>query len=1014
MNSVPLVLATEPALVVYLVGLALSIGLAVASAALAKRNKTDPNQPIPTTVLQGGYVPRVIGRRRIAPLVAAVGHRRVSSQRSGSGKNKGPRILTYYEDAVHMLCVGPAYAIHRIWVDGAEATAWAGSINRTTTPSGSFVPFGATGGFYVYWGDEEQDPNSVFSSLCEEADPSSGGVDSGFPFFCYLVWQTITLGPQPIWPQIEYEVEVRPQPLTLVDQVREVAYTPYLFSDPDYSVPTDGVVTLSKEATFEVAEAGIYEGTVELPPESPSPSVEPSVGFGSNHCRIYVTEPQVPYETYSGDITSVVVKLIGPSAQEIELLNETALGEVKWFDNQVLPTGWQAVNVNPLSGQYYSFCKELDVASVDFDEAGTWTLRVEITSDFTGPPPGDHGEPNHLAVVGVLDLVPQGAAGPPADSWIESGDRIGANPADTFYELLVQPFPHGIGVDPTDLDLSSLAAWHDLAIVEDAELPCNVYAARGEEAGNILGQIASDHGMFLSWNPNPDCGHFVFQPVRSGLDPIAIPAEANVGTKPEVETPLLFQPFDKINFTYPDKERDYKQTVVGVGDDAQSQLLEVQRTEESPIYTATDYDTARQLAEVKSQEDLPGNVGYKLDLNRDSWRLWPGLTIDVSAIDTDLEGGLILMEVHDEQLTAKSELVAVANNYDVAVSAYAGSSPPSSPGGGSEPPVADVVARLFEIPNVLLQTRQTRVCTPRVRGSESVLGANVYLSSDGTTYEINQQVSELYVGFTLVDAIALGDPYEIDSGPVATLQGTDQDELEDLSTLPAEWRRGRQALLIGSELFFVQRVVPYNSAGTQFRLMGLIRARLGTRKGAHAIGAQAYMFPLADVADIGDSRISPGVTLYAKPAPYGAGGELSLDDVTARTMTVRGNGLVPEPVTCLRVTAPTKLVNVYRTGDDVSLAWSWSDFSVPGTGAGMQGYGAASGQAPVYGTFEVRVYDAMDVLVRTEDVGTTPSWTYDNADLQADLGGETDFRVEVRNINGGFRSEAVELEVTFE
>ena len=80
----------------------------------------------------------------------------------------------------------------------------------------------------------------------------------------------------------------------------------------------------------------------------------------------------------------------------------------------------------------------------------------------------------------------------------------------------------------------------------------------------------------------------------------------------------------------------------------------------------------------------------------------------------------------------------------------------------------------------------------------------------------------------------------------------------------------------------------------------------------------------------------------------------------------------------------------------------------------MQGAGVGTGVSPVYGTFEGRVYDDMDVLVATYDLGTTPEWTYDNADLQTDLGGETDFRLEVYNINGGFRSEPTELLITFQ
>lgn len=1005
MIDMPLLLAVDGGTIaVYLIGLALSVGLAVAAQALQKRGKRDPNQPIPTQVLQGGFIPRVIGRRRIAPTVLALGARYVQKSGGGSGKNKAPSTYNFYESAWHGLCVGPAYAIRRIWIDGVPAV-WGGTITRETTPSGSFVPVG-TSGFYVYWGDEVQPASSLVDGLIALNDSTlPNGTGSGWPFLCYVAWQAVNLGTQPIWPQIEYEVEVRIQPNSFND-IRDFAATPYLLADGDLVTPGTEEVTFFAEQEIEFEETGTWTGDNVAPAEG---SVISPPSTGSNVVRIFTRPPDFPILTWSGTVSDITVKLIGPSAQEIVLFQESPAGILYNGSVQNFGMDWTGMDLD-ISSWPNSFYADLDVAAVDVDEIGTWTLRVEITSDFAvGVPAG--GAANYLALGAVLDLQPPSATNAPAGSWIEDGDQIGANPADLFKELLCQPFPHGAGADESHLDTTSFTAWHDAALAD--VLPANVFAANGELAEDVLAQILSDHGYFLSYNPNEGCGEFLAQPIRSGMTPLVVAAEQNVGSKPEVETPLLEQPFDRVIFTFPDKNRDYAETAIVVDEDGQASLIEVQKAVKSPLYTATDYTTARVLAETKSQEDLPGNTGFKLELNRDANMLWPGLSIRIDEIDPEQEAVLKILEVKDQQNTKKIEVTAVEDNYEAAVSAYVGTEPPQGGSANTSTPTADTVAALFEVPTVLLQTRQTRVIVMRVRGSEQVTGSAIYFSQNGTSYQFNSRVQDVFAGGTLDAELPATDPFVIDQGPVITAQ-LDIDQVEDLTGNDADWRAGRQVAVIGDELFFVKRIVP--TAVNKYRLEGLIRARLGTARASHAVNAQVYIFSLTSATDLSDTKIVPGQTLYCKPAPFTPFGELSLSAVTARTKTIRGNGVVPDPVSALRITGPVRGVAVYHTGDDVVFEWGYTNFEVPGTGAGLYAWDLGAGVAPAYGTFEVIVRDAGNNVVATygaADGVTSTGWTYANATLLGDLGGETNFSIEVRNVNGGFRSAAKTMQVTF-
>lgn len=218
-------------------------------------------------------------------------------------------------------------------------------------------------------------------------------------------------------------------------------------------------------------------------------------------------------------------------------------------------------------------------------------------------------------------------------------------------------------------------------------------------------------------------------------------------------------------------------------------------------------------------------------------------------------------------------------------------------------------------------------------------------------------------------------------------------------------------MVVGEEVTFLQKLTPVTPPD-QWRADGVIRARFDTQKASHPAGTKVYIFTLTDLALIQDARIGPGVELSIKTQPGTPNGAVDPADVTEVTKTLLGKGVVPQRVASLRVVSPYKGVKSYRTGQDVTLNWGYRNPVTPGSGAGHQGYGQPTNKDPIRGSFQVTVFDSMDDEVRTETV-TDLDWTYDNADLASDLGGETDFRVEVRNIDGGLRSEPASINITF-
>ena len=192
-----------------LVLLVISIGLALAAYALRPRtpgtNFTRDDKPT-TLAIRGAYSPYLIGRRRVGAVFGWAGNRNIVPESLGSGGKGGGGGSSatqdiYYEDGWHQLCPGPAYRLHKIWMDGA--VIFTGPIDRNSHPSGSTIDIGKEGAFQIYWGEIDQPVNTYLG------DSSRVGISSRWPHMCYVLWRQKRLGAQARWALIDYDIEVR-------------------------------------------------------------------------------------------------------------------------------------------------------------------------------------------------------------------------------------------------------------------------------------------------------------------------------------------------------------------------------------------------------------------------------------------------------------------------------------------------------------------------------------------------------------------------------------------------------------------------------------------------------------------------------------------------------------------------------------------------------------------------------------------------------------------------------------
>lgn len=161
---------------------------------------------------RGSFLPVILGREKVEPIVPWRGNMKAKKVVVGGGGSAGGKggggggsvpettITVYSEEVIHLLCVGPAFRLHRIWLN--EKVIFEGEIDSTSHPSGSTIDLGKYGSIQIWWGG--YDDGAHWNS-------ELGVPESVFPYICGLKWVPLELGQQRNHPSIEYDVETRPE-----------------------------------------------------------------------------------------------------------------------------------------------------------------------------------------------------------------------------------------------------------------------------------------------------------------------------------------------------------------------------------------------------------------------------------------------------------------------------------------------------------------------------------------------------------------------------------------------------------------------------------------------------------------------------------------------------------------------------------------------------------------------------------------------------------------------------------
>jgi hypothetical protein len=583
----------------------------------------------------------------------------------------------------------------------------------------------------------------------------------------------------------------------------------------------------------------------------------------------------------------------------------------------------------------------------------------------------------------------------------------GVNIAHATAELLYADYPMGLQLDPNGPESWDLESLEALGVEAETDAwRSSLVAVDGEEAKALLAAVMQDHGTLLPFDTTS--GNLTFRRCRAPVGTLPnLTTDLEADSLPEVESMHDEKRVDKMVFAFTDRDHSYADMTIAVDDDSQMAYLEYAKAKKIPISTTTNFATAAKLTELRSQEELAGAGVITMKANREARDLIPGDDIVSASFDEVLR----VLELAWDPLSETVVLKVTPDFYGARKSDFV-----NQPGGGTpntQDAEQDLQFRFVELPEQLLSTEEMFIVTPRIRAHAQIIEAAIHLSRDNISYTpIGVETGVATGGLTDVVMSASGKNY-LALGPTFTLRGPDVATAIDLSADPTNFGLGRQVVAIvslaGVEVCYVQKITAVS--GSQYRLDGLLRARYDTRKLAHPVGAEVYVFQDTTFSPFDDILLVPDEDLYMKSQPSTSGGIVALDSIPPASDHLRGKGLVPIDPENPYVSAPHKGSPTYQTGDDVTVKWNWSTSSSSNTGAGFQNAGKPTSAPTIKGAFIVELLTPLDVVVSTQTL-TAAQVTYPTAALAAAPISNGNFKVRITHTNNGYSSEPVVLTVT--
>lgn len=593
-----------------------------------------------------------------------------------------------------------------------------------------------------------------------------------------------------------------------------------------------------------------------------------------------------------------------------------------------------------------------------------------------------------------------------------SGGSLGAddgiNPAHILEQLLMQPYPHGMGLSSALFDIPSLQSLSTLASSE--HLAMRAVVRNGDDFVSAIAALMQDIGLFL---PLVD-GKVYFKPIRpAGTNYPVLYENVILAPRPEIDARIGDAKHNALQFVFSDRNRAYRPNTIGDANEAPDIYRDSRNIRKIDIASVCSLAVGAAISTRRAQEELSLDTKIRVIANHTARDIYPGMVIAVA----DIPYKLRVLSVKAAQLTQRVEIectpdffgefttwipdlggnsgVSAAPAFDNSVDfdSPPWQGPPWTPGGEPSPAVLAII---------------------QARSSEQTIGSEIWISTDDITYVRIGLHDGSGVAGELDETLESDGAVYLDSGPLVTFDGLDLQLLQDLSTNLLDWSIGRQSVYVEGEILYVQWFEAVS--GNQYRMRGVYRARRGFGRKPHAIGARLIVFNPDDIFFAADAIIGAAEQFYIKSQPYSWAGARDLSAITPVTKARSDLALqVPFGVENLRLIAVRGHYDYLLDSVDATFKWNYRNSVGQRSGAGFQLPGEAVSAMPPLGTFELELLlNDHTTVVHSVTGLTASSYMRSWANLELDLGpltvGDT-FYVRVREAALGRFSAWSEVQV---
>lgn len=969
---------------------------------LKKPKLASLDDALQSSATQGAYIPLVIGRARIGPVFCFVEDATSTAQATllpqqrslipgvesllglpgGFGKGGGGVGAPpgYKENALHVICVGPATELRAIYQNGKKI--WEGPINPGSHASGSQLSAGVEGTFQVYWGFPDDPVLSILG-----ASPAHGlGVK--YAYALKILWLPKELGQSRQWPRLEYEVicpcysQIAGSPSLIPLEGDDAHPTFEEWSSADAYVPVNNQVTdrLEFDITgWNAAKRELIIGDIRIMGSSGIPLQADLSSLYAPGSIVKVWRPSAASPAY---------RTVGPDPSWGDAIN----GSQGPITNDVWRYYWivnsRHISSNWPSGNYI----EIPPSS------GTFIFMNRYTVLTLGPEvPQDqlkNVENSSVPATLIINGTLIGTAIP-----VSVANSDGVNPIHIVDQVLFAKYPYGSGKDRSKFDSRSIEIAAE--IMQKEKIRGTLAIRDGEGSESSLAAIMQDIGLMIPWDPI--IGKNVFRLLRYEEATANIPPEA-ILSAPSMDAIQGTRPVDVIAFTFKDRERNYREAPLRVMDSGQVTLYETQKAQKVPIEITNDRDSVARIAPRRQQEVLANLAVLTFETNHATQIAMPGERF--TATETEGPGlQFILTEIKRDINSSKVVLGSILDTYNQQPSTSQRAltlTPMDSPKAGKTlKPVNPLAAFLaFEVPRVLA-SGNVSLFFGCGRSSPLTQSSLVWGSRDGIQFAI-VGTAPIVISGVLFDELHADSPCYDDGDHLVTPDYMpDFLSTADLSLDEDGWRSGQQIMLIGSEIVFLR------STGTSFTegvLSGLIRGRAGTRQQFHGEGTPFFIFSPLMVQPIESASFVPGNEIYYKAQAVEKSSADDIGSIDAKSIVLQGLAYTPLPPTGLR---QASLQETYDVAETVRLDWCYYSDEFKMTGLGTQGFGTVSGQSKPKGFFRVEIvgitsFDTTDPFI---ELSVLQRATYG-------LDGLSSWTVNVTHFEGSFSSSAATLTLT--